>query len=229
MTDDRLQMTEVRSPESVVSSPPMRLLATACLAVFVSAGQQGGPAKPGVFALRNATLALDAATTLDKATIVLRDGLVEAAGVDLAIPADAEVIDASGLFVYPGFVDALATAGLGDTKRAPEERKKAEATPTDFVADSLGGMESANRKGIRPEFRAADVVMFSEEETKRHQRGGFCAVHVAAAEEFLSGSAALVSLNGGTRREIVVNARTGQAGSYRSYGDGYPSTPMGFM
>lgn len=208
----------------------MRLVAVfSLLAVVVAAGQQGRPARPGVFALRNATIALDAATTLDKASIVLRDGLVETAGVDIAIPADAEVIDASGLFVYPGFVDALATAGLGDTKRAPEERKKAEATPADFVADSLGGMESANRKGIRPEYRAADVLAFSEDDTRKHQRGGFCAVHVAAAEEYLSGSTALVSLNGGTRREIIVSARAGQAGSFRTYGDGYPSTPMGFM
>jgi imidazolonepropionase-like amidohydrolase len=191
--------------------------------------QETGNRRPGVFALRNATLSLDPTSTIERATIVLRGGLVEAAGGDLAVPADAEVIDATGLYVYAGFVDGLASAGLGDTKRSPEERKKAEATPADFVADSLGGMETANRKGIRPEFRAADVVVFGDEELKKHQRGGFTAVHVAASEEYLSGSAALVALSGGTRREIVVGARTGLAGSFRSYGDGYPSTPMGIM
>ncbi|HKS16907.1 MAG TPA: hypothetical protein VJU16_06315 [Planctomycetota bacterium] len=210
----------------------MRLLLTAFVTLALIAPswpQETASRKPGVFALRNATLALDPATTIEKGTIVLRGGLIEAVGAEATIPADAEVIDATGLYVYPGFVDGLSSAGLGDTKRTPEERKKAEATPTDFVADSLGGMESANRKGIRPEYRAADVVVFGEDDVKKHQRGGFAAVHVAASEEYFAGSAALVSLNGGTRREIVVRPRTGIAGSYRSYGDGYPSTPMGIM
>lgn len=191
--------------------------------------QESGGGKPGVYAIRNATVALDPATTIERATVVLRAGLVEAAGVDVPIPADAEVIDGEGLYVYPGFIDGLTAAGLGDTKRSPEERKKAEATPADFVAGSLGGMESANRKGIRPEFRAADVLNFGDDDFKRHHKGGFAAAHVAAPEEFLAGAAALVSLNGGTRREIVVHPRTGIAGSFRTYGDGYPSTPMGIM
>lgn len=216
----------------MISFTPMRALLAAWVAlVLIAPGgiQETGSRKPGVFALRNATLSLDAATTIGKGTIVLRDGFIEAAGAETPIPADAEIIDATGLYIYPGFIDGLSSAGLGDTKRTPEERKKAEATPTDFVADSLGGMESANRKGIRPEFRAADVVTFGEDDIKKHQRGGFSAVHVAASEEYFGGSAALVSLNGGTRREIVVRPRTGIAGSFRTYGDGYPSTPMGVM
>ena len=184
---------------------------------------------PPVVAIRNATIVLDSATTLEKASIVLRGGFVEAVGVDVALPPDAEVLDGTGLYVYPGFLDGLTSAGLGETKRTPEERKKAEATPADFTAEVLGGMESANRKGIRPEFRAAETLVFGEEDLRKHHRGGFSAAHVAAQEEFLGGSAALVSLNGGTRREIIVRARTGMAGSFRTYGDGYPSVSMGFM
>lgn len=216
----------------MISFTPMRVLLTGLVALLlISSGwkQEAGSRKLGVFALRNATIALDATTTVERATLVLRGGLIESVGAEVLVPADAEVIDAAGLYVYPGFVDGLTAAGLGDTKRTPEERKKAESTPADFVADSLGGMETANRKGIRPEFRAADAVTFGEEELKKHHRGGFTAVHVAAAEEYLSGYAALVALNGGTRREIVVGARTGIAGSFRTYGDGYPSTPMGIM
>ncbi|HZL73396.1 MAG TPA: hypothetical protein VFC86_13120, partial [Planctomycetota bacterium] len=205
----------------------MRVPLIALVALFLIAAQERP--RPPVVALRNATLALDASTTIEKATLVLRGGLVEAAGVDAKIPADAEIIDATGLYVYPGFVDGLTSSGLGDTKRSPEERKKAEATPVDFVADSLGGMESANRKGIRPELRSADMLTFGEDDLKKHQKGGFAALHVAASEEYLAGVGAVVSMNGGTRREIIVSSRTGMAGSYRAYGDGYPSTPMGIL
>ncbi|HEU4333692.1 MAG TPA: hypothetical protein VFT32_04295, partial [Candidatus Eisenbacteria bacterium] len=205
----------------------MRSAVASLLCLLMAAGPQERTRLP-VVALRNATLALDPATTV-VGTLVLRAGLIESAGPETTVPADAEIIDATGLFVYPGFVDGLTTAGLGDTKRSPEERKKAESTAVDFVADSLGGMEPANRKGIRPEYRAADAVAFGEDDLKKIQKGGFTAVHVAASEEYLGGSAALVAMNGGTRREIVVRPRTGMAGSFRSYGDGYPSTPMGIL
>src|SRR5262245_30465965 len=122
----------------LISFTPMRVLLAAFLALALAAPggvQESGSKKPGVFALRNATLALDAATTIEKGSIVLRGGFIEAAGAEAPIPADAEIIDATGLYVYPGFIDGLSSAGLGDTKRTPEDRKKAEATPTDFVAD----------------------------------------------------------------------------------------------
>ena len=203
------------------------LLALAGALLSGSPSQDSRPAP--VVAIRNATITVDAGKTLDRATIVLRGGLIEAVGADVAAPPDAEIIDGADLHVYPGFIDGLTTAGLGDTKRTPEDRKKSEATPADFVADALGGMETANRKGIRPEYRASEILSLGEEDQKRHHRGGFAAAHVSAAEEYLSGSGAFVALNGGTRREIVARPRTGIAGSWRAYGDGYPSTPMGVV
>src|SRR5688572_3093181 len=185
----------------LVASSPMRSGLAALFALVVLAPgwkQDAASRKPGVFALRNATLALDPASTLT-GTLVLRGGLIEAAGTEAPIPADAEIIDATGLHVYPGFIDALSSAGLGDTKRSADERKKSEATAADFVADSLGGMETANRKGIRPEFRAAEVVAFGEEDLRKHHKGGFTAVHVAAPEEYLAGSSAFVRDRKSTR------------------------------
>ena len=42
---------------------------------------------------------------MDNATLLLEDGLIRAIGKDLQIPADAEVLDAEGMWVGPGFVD----------------------------------------------------------------------------------------------------------------------------
>jgi len=202
-------------------------LTTAAL-VLLAFGAQERRSPPTV-AIRNATIVIDASTTLERATIVLRGGFIEAVGTDITPPPDAEVLDGANLHVYPGFVDGWTAAGLGDTKRTPEDRKKAEATPVDFTKDALGGMEEANRKGIRSDFQAADRAAFSEADLARHHKGGFSAVHVAAPEEYLGGAAALIALNGGPRRESVVRAQTGQAGAFRSYGDGYPTTVMGVL
>ena len=42
---------------------------------------------------------------LENATLLLEDGCIRAVGTDLEIPRDAEVIDAEGMWVGPGFVD----------------------------------------------------------------------------------------------------------------------------
>src|SRR4051794_33112872 len=49
---------------------------------------------------------------IDRGTVIIRDGLIEAVGKDLAIPPDAEVLKGDGLIVYPGFIDAWSTKGL---------------------------------------------------------------------------------------------------------------------
>ncbi|MBI4563079.1 MAG: amidohydrolase family protein [Planctomycetes bacterium] len=204
----------------------MRLLTIVVLLAAWGAQDRRGP--PTV-AIRGAKIFTDAGTVIEEGTIVLRGGFVESVGADSSLPADAEVIEGKGLFVYPGFIDGGSAAGLGKTQRSPEERREAEATPADHARQVPVGMQPANRKGIRPEFSAAEEVALSEEQIKKIHQGGFTTVHVAAAQEYLGGSGALVSANGGPRRESVVRAPTGMAGSFRSYGDGYPSTTMGVL
>src|ERR1041385_983097 len=42
---------------------------------------------------------------LDGATIVIRDGYIEAVGKNVSAPADARVWDAKGLTIYAGFIE----------------------------------------------------------------------------------------------------------------------------
>jgi imidazolonepropionase-like amidohydrolase len=62
--------------------------------------------------IRNATIMTAAGPTLRGATIVLRDGKVVALGNDVAVPADAVVLDGTGKFVTPGIVDTHTHLGV---------------------------------------------------------------------------------------------------------------------
>ncbi|MEQ9067357.1 MAG: hypothetical protein RLO18_11565, partial [Gimesia chilikensis] len=81
--------------------------------------------QPQVFALTNATVTTRPGTTIKNATVLVRDGLIEAVGTDLTVPGDAEVVDCQGMQVYPGFIDAASAELLDkDIKHPkPEERK----------------------------------------------------------------------------------------------------------
>src|SRR5512134_2360723 len=70
----------------------MRTLAVVLLALLICAPgrAQEITRKPGVYAIRNATVAVDATTVIENATVVLRRGFIEAVGVEASVPADAE-------------------------------------------------------------------------------------------------------------------------------------------
>ena len=72
------------------------------------------PAPEGVTAITNAKIFPISGPAIDKGTIVIRGNRIEALGANVAVPAGAQVIDAKGGEVYPGFIDARTTLGLNE-------------------------------------------------------------------------------------------------------------------
>jgi imidazolonepropionase-like amidohydrolase len=76
-----------------------------------------------MIALKNCKAVTITNGILENATILVEEGLIKAVGLDVEIPAEAEVIDLSGKWVTPGFIDAHChfsamseprTKGMGD-------------------------------------------------------------------------------------------------------------------
>jgi imidazolonepropionase-like amidohydrolase len=66
----------------------------------------------GVFAIRNAHIVTVSGPDIDNGTVVIRDGKIEAVGASVNVPSGAQTIDARGLSVYPGMIDAGTNIGL---------------------------------------------------------------------------------------------------------------------
>ncbi len=62
--------------------------------------------------IRGATVLTAAGPTLTGASLLLQNGQVAAVGTDLTVPADAEVVDASGKWVTPGLIDTHSHLGV---------------------------------------------------------------------------------------------------------------------
>ena len=65
-----------------------------------------------VVAIEGATILTGAGAILDRGTLVFEDGTITAVGRGATVPDDAERIDATGLYLTPGFIDARSTFGL---------------------------------------------------------------------------------------------------------------------
>ncbi|HEU4437371.1 MAG TPA: amidohydrolase, partial [candidate division Zixibacteria bacterium] len=67
---------------------------------------------PRVFALTNAKLVLSPGNTIEKGTLIIREGVIEAVGPHVTIPADATILDMKGKTIYPGLIDSYSDWGL---------------------------------------------------------------------------------------------------------------------
>ncbi|HZV70099.1 MAG TPA: amidohydrolase family protein [Saprospiraceae bacterium] len=88
------------------------VLFTFVQSIFVLQAQQVEKSTYGVFALTNAKVETVTKGKLENATVIIRNGKIEAVGTNVTIPADAQVIDCKGLTIYPGMVDSGTHLGL---------------------------------------------------------------------------------------------------------------------
>lgn len=74
--------------------------------------QQGVTPPRGTYAIRNARIVTVSGADIENGTVVIRDGKIVAVGANVDVPSGAQTIDARGLSVYPGMIDAGTTMGL---------------------------------------------------------------------------------------------------------------------
>ena len=74
--------------------------------------------------IRNARIVMGSGDVIEAGTIVVVKGRIVAVGADVEVPADAEPFDASGLIVYPGFIDANTHAGIAAKEPGEDELKR---------------------------------------------------------------------------------------------------------
>jgi imidazolonepropionase-like amidohydrolase len=88
-------------------------VATFC-AILLSSAAWAQETKPASYAIKGGKVYTLAGAPIENGTVVIRDGKIVAVGASVAIPADAQVIDATGLEVYPGMFDAITQIGLAE-------------------------------------------------------------------------------------------------------------------
>lgn len=182
--------------------------------------------KPTVFAIRDAKVVTEPGKELAKATIVIRDGVIQSVGADAKTPPDALVIDGSGLTIYPGFIDAGSTWGVDTTLR----RSEAGAPEVvDYAAEALATTKPDNRKGVTPEFETSTALKVDDDTADNWRKQGFTARLAAPEASYIAGQSAVVSLSGAAPRETVIRTPVAQHAGFRAGGGGYPSTLMGTM
>lgn len=66
----------------------------------------------GVYAIVNGRVHPVSGPAIERGVVLIRDGRIAAVGAGLAVPPEAQVVDAAGLHVYPGLINAATEVGL---------------------------------------------------------------------------------------------------------------------
>jgi imidazolonepropionase-like amidohydrolase len=79
------------------------------------------PAAGTLVAITNATIMTASRGTIEKGTVLIRNGKIAAVGANVSVPAGAQVIDGTGRYVIPGIIDAhshSASEGINEGSRS---------------------------------------------------------------------------------------------------------------
>lgn len=163
-------------------------------------------------ALTGARVVTAPGQVLEGATVVIRDGIIQAVGPNVSAPAGARVWDLSGHTIYPGFIDAHADLGLD---AVPED---GDVGPTHW----------------NPQVRAwfSTTMNLTDESERRSalRSQGFGVALAVPKQGIFRGKGSVVNLGDGGPRDRVLRPDLVQAvGFQRSFqlGGSYPNSPMG--
>ena len=175
---------------------PLALTVALVAAAPLAAQQPAAAHSPAVYAIRDATIVPVVGARIAGGTIVLRNGRIDAVGAGVQVPADAQVIDGTGLFVYPGLFDAGTTLGLVEIGSVP------------------GGDDRRELGDFNPHNDALTAVNPASEIIPTVRVNGVTTAMTAARGGVIAGQAALIDLAGWTAQEMAVLPRAGMALSF---------------
>jgi imidazolonepropionase-like amidohydrolase len=159
------------------------------------------PATTGVVAITNARIHPISRPTIERGTIVIRDGRIASVDASTQPPAGSQVIDAKGADVYPGFIDARTVIGINE----PGPR----------------GFEDINEMlDINAALKAHVAYQWDSDAIAIARSNGVTSVAIVPAGGLLGGQIAVMNLDGWSWEQAAVKTGIGVSFQFPAVGGG---------
>jgi imidazolonepropionase-like amidohydrolase len=184
-----------------------------------------------VYAITNARIVTVGGATIERGTIVVRDGLIAAVGANVSAPPDARTIDGAGLTVYPGLIDANSTLAIPrptPTPAPPPGAGGGLAALFGRAEPSAVSPNSTQLPGLQPEILASDIIRPGGAEIEAARSAGITATQTAPRGNVFLGHSAVIQLAGDTPQQMIVRTPVALYVGLAPIGAGqYPGSLMG--
>lgn len=183
------------------------------------------------YAITNARIVPVSGPTIERGTIVVRNGLITAVGANVTAPPDARVIDGAGTTVYPGLIDSYTNLAQPEPSPAPAGggggggggffllQQAAQTRP--------GGPNSTQPAGLQPETMAEDVIRNSGNDIESARTAGFTTALSLPRSGIWMGQSALINLAGESPQQMIVRSPVAMHVGFTPLRGTYPGSLMG--
>jgi len=184
--------------------------------------------RSAAYAITGAQIVTVSGPNISRGTVVVRDGLIEAVGENVKVPADAVVIDGAGLTIYPGFFDANTSLGLA-APVAPQPRPGGQGGGVQAAQTTAQPQSNSNYPdGLQPEESAIERLKAGEAQFETNRNAGFTTVLTVSREGVFNGQSAVINLAGESVSEMIIRPAFAEHFSFVTLRSGqYPTSLMG--
>ncbi|WP_153798218.1 amidohydrolase family protein [Foetidibacter luteolus] len=181
--------------------------------------------REGVYAFTNATIVKDAATVVQNATLLIKDGKIVAVGANISVPQNAVVTDCRGKYIYPSFIDIYSDYGIPAPERAA--RGFDYRAPAQLVSNQKGAY--GWNQAIRTDIQGSRLFAPDQSKAKTLRDIGFGTVLTHQKDGIARGTGVLVTLADERANLVVLKDK---ASAHYSFSKGvstqsYPTSMMG--
>lgn len=168
------------------------------------------------YAITNATVFTSPGQAGMKATVLIKGGLIQGVGSNLALPKEAKTIPGDSLFIYPGFIAGASDVGITRPKDPDKPDDFVSSNPPDEIA------------GITPWRSAVDQFSGKDSKIDDFRKVGFTVAQIVPEGGMIPGKAAIVLLGSENSTNLLME-NTALAASFRGSRGMYPGTAVGVM
>ncbi len=179
--------------------------------------------REGCYAFINAIIVKDAQTSLQNASLVIRQGKIVSVGIAVPIPKDAVVIDCKGKYIYPSFIDIYSDYGT--------QAAKSESGGFGRSAQMLSNTKGAYgwNQAIKSENDISKSFAVNEVKAKEMRGIGLGTVLTHQMDGISRGTGAVVTLANEKENKVILKERASANYSFDkgSSTQDYPTSLMG--
>jgi imidazolonepropionase-like amidohydrolase len=211
----------------VRSRLPVAVLALLLVALSLNSITNAQRSAIDTYAITNARIITVSGPVIERGTVVIRNGLIAAAGADVHAPPDARVIDGTGLTVYPGLIDSYTDLGLPEASPSPSPATGLAAFVAQPSPSPRGGPNSTQPPGLQSEVMVEDVIRTGGTEIESWRSVGITTALTTPRTGIWMGQSALINLSGETPQQMIVRSPVAMHVGFTPLRATYPGSLLG--
>jgi imidazolonepropionase-like amidohydrolase len=211
----------------VRSRLPVAVLALLLVALSLNSITNAQRSAIDTYAITNARIITVSGPVIERGTVVIRNGLIAAAGADVHAPPDARVIDGTGFTVYPGLIDSYTDLGLPEASPSPSPATGLAAFVAQPSPSPRGGPNSTQPPGLQPEVMVEDVIRTGGTEIESWRSVGITTALTTPRTGIWMGQSALINLSGETPQQMIVRSPVAMHVGFTPLRATYPGSLLG--